>query len=82
MKPIEFNEQTHVYAKDQDEYNPLPTHKTKDGIVISCWRLTLFERLRVMFTGNIWWSVHTFNNPLQPQSAQVERPFCRKGESA
>ena len=51
MKPIEFPEQNCVYAKDQPEYLPLPVHKTEDGMVVSCWRLTWRERLRVLLTG-------------------------------
>ena len=75
MKPIEFAEQNCVYAKDQPEYLPLPVHKTEDGMVISCWALTWRERLRVLLTGRMWWSVLTFNHPLQPQSPHVESPF-------
>jgi len=75
MKPIEFAEQNCVYAKDQPAYLPLPVHKTEDGLVVSCWALTWRERLRVLLTGRMWWSVLTFNHPLQPQSPQVENPF-------
>ena len=75
MKPIKFTEQNCVYAKDQPEYLPLPVHKTEDGMVVSCWALTWRERLRVLLTGRMWWSVLTFNHPLQPQSPQVESPF-------
>jgi len=75
MKPIEFPEQNCVYAKDQPEYLPLPVHKTEDGTVISCWALTWRERLRVLLTGKMWWSVLTFNHPLQPQLPQVDSPF-------
>lgn len=31
MKPIEFNEQNAVYAKDQPEYTPLPVFKNDEG---------------------------------------------------
>jgi len=75
VKPIEFPEQNCVYAKDQPEYLPLPVHKTPDGMVISCWALTWRERLKVAFTGRMWWSVLTFNHPLQPQLPSVDRPF-------
>ncbi len=34
MKPIEFEEQNCIYAKDQPEYLPLPAHKTEDGRVM------------------------------------------------
>lgn len=76
MKPIEFPEQTCVYAKDQPEYLPLPARKTHDGMVITCWSLTWRERFKILFTGRIWWSVLTFNRPLQPLLPSVDRPFA------
>lgn len=69
MNPVEFKEQNVVIAKDQPEYNPLPAYKERystKGEVISCWRLTFWERIRVLFTGRIWNSSITFHNPLQP----------------
>lgn len=75
MKPIAFKEQNCVYAENQPEYLPLPARKT-DGQVISCWGLTLRERLKVLLTGRVWYSVLTFGKPLQPQHPQVDSPFC------
>jgi hypothetical protein len=75
MKPIEFKEQNCVYAKNQPEYLPLPVYKTEDGVVTSCWKLTWKERIKVLFRGHIWWSIMTFNNPLQPQSPSIDKPF-------
>ena len=77
MKPIEFPEQTCVYAKDQPEYEPLPVHKTHEGIVTSCWKFTWRERLRVLWTGKVWCSTLTFNSPLQPQLLLATSPFCK-----
>lgn len=74
MKPVEFTEQNCVYAKDQPEYLPLPAHKTPSGEVISCWALTWRERFKMLFTGRLWWSVHTFNDLLQPQRPSVSKP--------
>lgn len=76
MKPIEFKEQNCVYAKDQPEYIPLPVHKTEDGTVVSCWALTWRERIKLLFTGKIWWTVLTFNSPLQPVRPDITSPFC------
>ena len=80
MKPIEFPEQNVVFAKDQPEYLPLPVHKTPDGMVISCWALTWRERFKMLLTGRMWWSVLTFNQPLQPQCPHVDRPFVSNAE--
>jgi len=73
---IEFPEQTTVIAKDQPEYKPLPAHHFGDaqGTIACCWRLGFLERVKVLFTGLIWHQVLTFNQPLQPQLLQVEKP--------
>lgn len=55
-----------IYAKDQPEYLPLPTIHRTNGEVLSRWKLTWRERLRILWTGNLYLTVCTFNNPLQP----------------
>lgn len=76
MQPIEFEEQTVIYAKDQPEYLPLPAHQFKDpaGTIAFCWKLSWKERLKVLFSGVIWHRVLTFNQPLQPQILEAEKP--------
>ena len=61
-------------AKDQPEYDPMPAHVTPDGTVTCCWRLSLLERLQVLFTGRIWHQILTFRSHLQPQLLQTTRP--------
>jgi len=75
MKPIPFEEQNSVYAEDQPEYLPLPVHKTEDGRVISCWGLSFWERIKVLFRGKVWLHVSTFNSPLQPLYTSTDSPF-------
>ena len=70
MKPVKFKEANMTYAENQPEYLPLPVHKTKEGEVISCWKLSLMERLRVLFAGNVWLSSL---KPLQPQFITVKK---------
>lgn len=77
MTMTEFPEQTVVYAKDQPEYNPLPAHRFADdpaGRIACCWKLDWRERLAVLFSGEIWHQILTFNQPLQPQLLTVEKP--------
>ena len=77
MNLIDFPEQTVVIAKDQPEYLPLPAHRFKDdpqGRIACCWRMTLRERLRVLWTGRLWHQVLTFGQPLQPQLLSTEKP--------
>lgn len=76
MRPIEFPEQTTVFAKNQPEYAPLPAWA--DGQeVITCWRPTLGERFRLLFGGNLWLRQLTFGHPLQPVALQASDPFDR-----
>jgi len=75
MKPIDFPEQNCVYAKDQPQYLPLPTHKSSSGELWSCWKLTFKERIKILFTGKLWLGCLTFNNPLQPLKPMLESPF-------
>ena len=75
MKPIEFKGQNTVYAKDQPEYQPLPALKldSSNGEVISCWKMTFSERMKVLFTGKVWVSLMCFNKPLTPSYITVNR---------
>jgi len=63
-----------VFAKDQPEYLPLPAIKTTDGQVITRWKLSLKERIIILFTGNLFLRQLTFNNQLQPQSPSLKEP--------
>ena len=76
MKPITFDGQNTLFAKDQPEYQTLPAHLVRDneGTVISCWQLSWRERFRLLFTGRLWCMVMTFNGPLQPQLLRVDKP--------
>ena len=73
MKSIEFKEHNVVYAKDQPEYQPLPALKDETGAVVSCWKLSIKERLKLLFTGRLWLCCQTFNNPLQPLFLTVKK---------
>mgnify|MGYP001567924825 CR=1 FL=1 len=60
-----------VFAKNQPEYLPLPVLRTKDGVVLSRWRLTDAERAAVADGADILLTVMTFNAPLQPFRIEV-----------
>ncbi len=68
MKPVTFKEHNVVFAKDQPEYQPLPAYKgnSEQGEVVSCWKLSFRERIRLLFTGKLWVSLLSFNGPLTP----------------
>ncbi len=54
-----------IFAKDQPEYIPLPAN-TDGHSVETKWKLSWRERLTVLFRGNVYLSLLTFGNPLQP----------------
>jgi hypothetical protein len=68
MTPKNFDEVNVVFAKDQPEYIPLPAflNEAPTGEVITCWRLSFRERIRLLFTGEIWLCMLTFHRPLTP----------------
>lgn len=76
MSPEKFPEMTQTWAENQAPYLPLPAY-TNDRETISCWRLSLGERFRLLFTGRLWLRQCNFGRPLQPQRPQVERPFVQ-----
>ena len=74
MEAIKFDGFNTVYAAEQPEYIPLPAHKSRDGIVTACWKLSFKERLKIFLTGKIWQKIMTFNEPLQPQLLSCDSP--------
>lgn len=68
MKPVTFKEQNCTFAENQPEYLSLPALKfdTKEGEVVSCWKLSFIERMRILFTGKLWVGLCTFGKPLTP----------------
>ena len=68
---IDFPESNVVYGKDQPQYLPLPSHRTADGYVTSCWEPTLWEAIKMVFGAKIWVTIMTCNKPLQPQHLEI-----------
>lgn len=68
MTPKYFKEVNVTFAKDQPEYKQLPAFKNNSPQceVITCWNLSFKERIRILFKGEIWLCLYTFNNPLPP----------------
>lgn len=75
MEPIEFKEQTVVFAKDQPEYIPLPAHLEKgpEGYATSCWKLNDEEVELIGRTKKVWLRMMTFNKPLTPVYLTVRK---------
>lgn len=75
MTPAKFKHQNVVFAENQPEYMPLPALKLFDpqGTVVTCWKLSFTERIKLLFTGRVWLSLLTFNQPLTPSYMSVNR---------
>jgi len=75
MRAIKFKHCNIVFAEDQPEYTPLPALKinSTEGHMITCWKLTWRERIKVLFSGLVWHSLMTFNKPPMPQYMSVYR---------
>jgi hypothetical protein len=82
MQPVSpvipgFEEHELTYGKDQPEYMPLPALRVNvegdDGIVTR-WRPSWRERLRLIFGGDVFLYVKTFGGRLQPVMLKIEKP--------
>jgi hypothetical protein len=76
VKPIKFAEANIVFSKpdsmSDDECGSLPAHKYDNGI-ISCWKMSFKERIKVLFTGKVWFDVMSKFQP--PIWLSVDTPF-------
>jgi hypothetical protein len=88
MEPVRFKGWNIEIAKDQKEYLPLPAFHSRvfnpddrQGIVVSCWKLTLWERLKILFKGRVYFSQYTFNHSLQPQRPYVDNPVTPEAQA-
>lgn len=55
VEPIKFNEANTVYGKGQENlYEALPALLFEDGEVVTCWKLSFKDILRLIFTRKLW----------------------------
>ena len=77
MEPCNFEGANVIFGANQPEYTPLPAEvreKARTREVLTCWHLSDEEIERVRMTGEIWLSMLTFGQPLQPVLLSVEKP--------
>jgi hypothetical protein len=72
MLPREFKGANVIMGGKQAQYKPLPAHRTNDGTLITCWKLTFADKIKILLTGDIWVLVKTFSRPLQPMILLAE----------
>ncbi len=78
MDTKEFPEVNLRIAEDQEEYGTLPAHVSEQGIVTCCFSPSEEELKQINETGEIWLSVMTFLEPLQPVMLTAECPLEKK----
>lgn len=65
MKPIKFSEATIELKKPSsmadEECSSLYAHQSQDGVCISCWTTSFWQRLKFLFHGKMWLGVHSGN---------------------
>jgi hypothetical protein len=84
MTPIKFKQQNGTLGGGpasaygtEDDVIDLPVYRGA-GMVISCWRLSFWGRLRLVFTGNVWLSV--LGGSHAPVRLDVADPFTEAGK--
>lgn len=87
MRPIEFPEQTHVLAKDQPQYTPLPVHiaqrtvTTADGektipwSATCCYELTDEDIADIVANRKMYYQQMLFGYQFQPVFLSTKDPF-------
>ena len=80
MKPIYFKGWNVEYAKNQKEYLTLPAYQKKDdyGTVVFCWKMNIWERFKLLFTGKVWVCFLTFNKPLTPNRISLNNLYIEE----
>ena len=62
MKPFKFKEQnftlTRPYNMTEGECSSLPAYRCM-GRIISCWKMSLLDRIRAVLFGKIWVDVRS-----------------------
>ena len=79
MKPVspvlkDLKNKEIIFAENQSEYQNLPALQFEDGHIVTRWKLSFKERLKVLFTGDVYLLVQNFKSPLQPVYLQTDKP--------
>lgn len=81
MVPVNFPGTNAVLGKNQPNYRPLPAFIDEDGTVVTCWQLSFWERVKLLFTGRFYLVTLTFRQPLQPLLPSVANPLTDKPDT-
>lgn len=79
MEPKDFaaSNRNLLPPKGMDNCTDLPVY-TDGSVCISRWKASLKERLKILFTGNVWLWVYSGSHSQPPVSVEAEKPFWNK----
>jgi len=77
--PVKFPEAEATYGRRNAPFVPVHVF-VDDEEVISCWQLSWWERIVIVWTGRLWLRQYTKGDKMHPQYPQVELPFVRGKE--
>jgi len=65
-----------LVAEHQEEYMVMPAIFLHDntGTILTRWRLTWKDRLKILLTGNIWVWMMAFGQRIQPIKLTADKP--------
>jgi len=87
MKPIDFKNRNKILKapNGSDDVKDLPVlyieapnldYGDYTYNIVSCWKINIWDRLKLLFTGVVWLNVHHSGQP--PVSLHVKKPFEMK----
>ena len=65
MTPIKFKGHNIIMGENQPEYGQLPALITPSGEVVSWWKPSVWERVKILFGQNVCLVQATQNSPMQ-----------------
>ena len=74
MKAIPFKEQNITYEGDE-KHKDVPAFKadTKEGEVITCWKMSIKEKIIFLLTGKLWVTIISYNKHINPMHFSVKK---------
>lgn len=79
MKPIKFDKSNSLLSgKNYSNVSDLPVYR-EVGMIISKWHANIRERIKFLFTGNIWFSIRQ-SETHAPIRLGIEYPFWTQKE--
>lgn len=83
MKIIPFKE---ANFNIQTQQGDIPLYKSVQGKYVTCWKLNIIERLKMIFSGKLWVVQITNNKAPQPvvfsvQKSQILKKKSKSGNS-